>query len=781
MLIDPGPKAWTAARQGMGEGLDMKSLKKSIWLSSVVAAAMPFAPAFAQTAPATEAAAPNDIIVTARKTRETLQDAPLAVSVVTGEFLERTGIVQLADVVRFVPGVSLSPLNTARATGTKVRGISTFSFSDGFESSVSAVVDGVVLGREAQGFTDFLDIKSIELIKGPQGTLFGKNASAGVINIQTNNPEFDFGGSVEATYGSFNETKLRGTVTGPVAGDKVAFRLTGTYNRRDGVLTNVIAGQPDLNNRDTYALRGKLLFQPTDALTVVLSGDIGRGQNRCCQPTYRVAGPASGAIPFATNTGVLQLRDALTALNIVPGPANRRVGVRGDRIFEGTKFGGVALNLDYDFGSAALTSITAWRKWSIDEFNEADGVSNSNLNSRNGTTVATEQFTQELRLNGKIGSAVDYVAGLFYFHQDLEAKGRVDIEFGLPFAPFFNVRTLADRTVATSSYAAFGEATFNLSPKASIVIGGRYTHDSLLATYRRTSTAINPAAPFAAFFGADLVGIQPFKNDNFSGRIIGRYFWTDDVMTYVSWSRGYKGPGIDVAESVNAAAVLVPGGLPVLKPEIPTLWEAGIRTQLFDKALTTNITLYSQELENLQTITQTAVGAALNIGIDLLKSKGIEAEVILRPKALPGLTISGSYTLNDVTIAKFTANPALNGKSFRDNAHDFYSIVGDYRTKFGSSDFEGFLRAEWSWQSSKNTDLNGGAYANVDAYGLLNLRAGLNGPGNRYGITFSVENATDKVYAHYILGSSYRQLDGTSATQFIGDPRTWKVTVRGKF
>jgi iron complex outermembrane recepter protein len=765
----------------MGEGLNMKSLKKSIWLSSVIPACLPFVPAHAQNAPAADSAAPNDIIVTARKTRETLQDAPLAVSVVTGEFIERTGIVQLADVVRFVPGVSISPLNTARATGTKVRGISTFSFSDGFESSVSTVVDGVVLGREAQGFTDFLDIKSIELIKGPQGTLFGKNASAGVINIQTNNPEFDFGGSIDATYGSFNETKLRGTVTGPVAGDKIAFRLTGTYNRRDGVLTNAIAGQPDLNDRDTYALRGKLLFQPTEALTIVLTGDIGRGKNRCCQPTYRVAGPPSGAIPFATNTGVLQLRDALAALNIVAGPENRRVAVRGDRIFEGTKSGGVALNLDYDFGPAALTSITAWRKWSIDEFNEADGVSNSNLNSRNGTTVATEQFTQELRLNGKIGSAVEYVAGLFYFHQDLEAKGRVDIEFGLPFPPFFNVRTLADRTVATNSFAVFGEATFNLSPKASIVIGGRYTHDSLLATYNRRSTAINPAAPFAAFFGPDLVGTQPFKNDNLSGRIIGRYFWTDDVMTYVSWSRGYKGPGIDVAESVNAAAVLSPGGLPVLKPEIPTLWEAGIRTQLFDKALTTNITLYSQELENLQTITQTAVGAALNIGIDLLKSKGIEAEVILRPKALPGLTLSAAYTLNDVTIAKFTANPALNGKSFRDNAHDFYSIVGDYQTKLGSSGFDGFLRAEWSWQSGKNTDLNGAAFANVDSYGLLNLRAGLNGPGNRYGITFSVENATDKAYAHYILGSSYRQLDGTSATQFIGDPRTWKVTLRGKF
>ena len=148
----------------------------------------------------------------------------------------------MVDVVRFVSGISLSPLNTTRANGSKIRGISTFSFSDGFESSVSTVVDGVVLGREAQGFADFLDVRSIEVIKGPQGTLYGKNASAGVINIQTNDPEFAFGGSADATYGSFNETKVRGTLTGPLVSDKLAIRLTGTYNKRDGVFER----HPDL-------------------------------------------------------------------------------------------------------------------------------------------------------------------------------------------------------------------------------------------------------------------------------------------------------------------------------------------------------------------------------------------------------------------------------------------------------------------------------------------------------------------------------------------------------
>ena len=760
--------------------------------TSVALVALPLAPirAHAQDKPA-EAAAdsgaanrnddPNAIVVSARKTKETLQDTPLAVSVITGETLERTGFTQVSEVARFVPGVAIAPLNTARATGTKIRGISTFSFSDGFESSVSTVVDGVVLGREAQGFSDFLDVKSIEVIKGPQGTLFGKNASAGVISIQTNDPAFAFGGNGDVSYGSFNELKLRGTVTGPLVDDKLAFRLTGTYNRRDGVLKNAIPGQPDVNNRDSYVLRGKLLFQPTPELKIKLTGDIEHGSARCCLPTFRVAGPPSAAILFATNSGALQLQSALSALGIVASPSNRMVAVRGDRIGERTSSGGVALNIDYDIGTTSLSSITAWRKFNIDEFNEADGVSNSSVNDRNGTAVQTEQFSQELRVNGKVGKVLDYVAGLYFFHQNLDAQGRVDINLGLPFPPFFNVRTFANRSVTTESYATFGELTFNVTDKASLIFGGRYTHDVLTANYTRRSVALNTAAPFAPFFGPDVTGFQVVRNDNFSGRVIGRYFWTDDFMTYVSYSRGYKGPGIDVAESVNVGAIATPGGLPVLPPEIPRLFEAGVRSSFFNKSLTANVTIYDQQIRNLQTISSNAVGATLNLSIDKLKSRGVEAEVILRPSALPGLTLSGAYTLNDIKIDKFTARPDLNGKRFRDNAHDFYSIVGDYRVPVTKSGFEGFARAEYTWQSAKNTDLDGRAFANVAAYGLLNLRVGLNAPGNRYGVTFSVENVTDKVYANYILRSSYSALDNTTSAQFIGDPRTWKVSVHFKF
>ena len=435
---------------------------------SVALVALPLAPiqVHAQYKPA-EAAAdsgaasrnddPNAIVVSARKTKETLQNTPLAVSVITGESLERTGFTQVSEVARYVPGVAISPPNTARPTGTKIRGISTFSFSDGFESSVSTVVDGVVLG------------------------------------------------------------------------------------------------QPDVNNRDSYVLRGKLLFQPIPELKIKLTGDIEHGSARCCLPTFRVAGPPSGAILFATNSGALQLQSALSALGVVASPLNRMVAVRGDRIGERTSSGGVALNIDYDIGTTSLSSITAWRKFNIDEFNEADGVSNSSVNDRNGTAVQTEQFSQELRVNGKVGKVLDYVAGLYFFHQKLAAQGRVDINLGLPFPPFLNVRTFANRNVTTKIYATFGELTFNVTDKASLIFGGRYTHDVLTANYTRSR----------AQHGRAVRAVLRARRHRVSGGAQRQFLGT------------------------------------------------GVRSSFFNKSLTANVTIYDQQIRNLQTISSNAVGATL--------------------------------------------------------------------------------------------------------------------------------------------------------------------------
>lgn len=746
-------------------------------------------PVLAQTETGAEAAETEDavnrlnkVVVNARKTDETLFESPVAVSVVTAEFLEETGFNTVEDIVRFVPGFDLTPLNTTRATGSKIRGISTFSFSDGFESSVATVVDGVVMGREAQGFFDFFDVQSIEIIKGPQGTLFGKNASAGVVNIQTKAPEFDFGGGFDVSYGSFNEVKARGTITGPIAGDKLAYRLSGTYNKRDGVLNNTIPGEDDINDKDTYSLRGKLLFEPNERFNATLIADFVKEENRCCLPTYAVAGDPTAAVLFALNPGVLQLQDALAASGITAGPGNRDIAVFDENILQESEASGIAAILEYDLSdNMTLTSVTSWRDWEIDEFNESDGISLSNVNDRNGTVSNSEQFSQEFRLNGSVGEDLSYVGGLYYFDQDLDAFGEVNIQLALPFPPFFNVKTDSDRNVKTESFALFGEATYDLTDRFSVIVGGRYTDETVEATYNRVATPIIPTLPFGPFFGPDYTGAQEVSEENFSGRVIGRYFWSDNLMTYLSYSKGYKGPGIDVAVSASIANVAQPGGLPVLDAEIPTLIEAGFKSTLLDDTLLANIVLFHQDVENLQAITTNSVGITLNEGFEKVNSIGVEADVIYTPATIDGLTLTGGFTFNEVDIAEFTANPALEDRRFRDAPRFFYSLTGDYRKEITKSGFEGFVRAEWSWQSAKNSNSNPTPSTQIDSYGLLNLRAGINSPDDRYGITFAVENATDEDYQHFLFGSSYNALDGMTRSQFLGDPATYSVTLRATF
>ena len=715
----------------------------------------------------------EEVVVTARKTEESISESPVAVTALSQAFFEEGAINTIEEVARFVPGLELTPVNTSRATGPKLRGISTFSFSDGFESSVATVVDGVVMGREAQGFFDLYGIESLEVLKGPQGTLFGKNASAGVINVRTLAPEFETGGSVDVMYGSFDEILTRGTITGPITEDTLAYRLSGSLNQHDGKIDNVLPGEDDINDKDTWSLRGKLLFTPSDSVSATLIADYVEEDNRCCLPTYRVIGPPTPAVFFALNSPVLQLADALDALGIEGGEDNREVAVLDSRILQESEAYGVSLQVDATTDWGALTSITAYREWEIDEFNEADGLSTSNVNDRNGTASDSTQFSQEIRLNGQLGDNVDFVTGLYYFKQDLDAFGRVEVQFAIPFPPFFNVSTAVDRTVETESAAAFGEFTFHLTDAFSLIVGARYTREDIEAEFSRIASPLIPGLPFASNFGPDLAGEQQVDDTDLSGRVIARYFWNDDVMTYLTWSRGYKGPGIDVAESANAGFLAEPGGLPVLDPEVPTLYELGAKFRLADDRLVLNTAAFYQTVEDLQAIATDQFGIGRNLSIDEILSTGVEVDLTWLPN-VEGLSVTASVSYLDTFIEDFTDRPDLEDNRFRDVPRWNYSLTGDYFFNVNDS-WNGFVRAEVTGQSRKNTNLDDDPTSDVDAYTLVNLRLGFVSANERYRVTLMAQNLFDEDYPHFVFGSSYAALDGTTRAQFLGDPATYAV------
>ncbi len=748
------------------------------------------------------AAVLEEIVVTARKTTESLEETPIAVSVLTDEFFDESGFNTIAEIVKFVPGYDFSPITTTRAASPSIRGISTFSFSEGFESSVATVIDGVPMGREAQGFFDLYDVERVEVLKGPQGTLFGKNTSAGVINIVTKNPEYELDMGGDVTIGSRGERRVRGTVTGPLIDDQLAYRITGSMHQNDGMLDNKLAGEDDINSKDTWSLRGKFLYEPTDQLSALLTVDYTDEDNHCCVATYNQAGSAQDLIsgplgglfggndPFLFQQvpgSVIHLEDALANAGIRPGTSNRDVALFERDVRQKSEAKGTSLQIDYSFGETTLTSITAWRDWEIDETNDQDILGESDFLNFSGAAATAEQITQELRLAGLMSSSVSYVAGLFYFDEEQSADGGNSINIALAhpiFGDVLNFRNRAVRTVDTRHISAFGEVTWDLTERFSLILGARYTDERKDAELDYTVFAVDPNFGFntLGFVGGSISGAQTVDDTDFSGRVIARFALTDEINTYLTWSRGYKGAGIDVTTGIRAGNIAPGDGLPVVDPEIPTLMELGIKGLFLDNTLSINTAIYHQTVEDYQRINANQDASfTQNLGIDEVESQGFEMDIsYVTP--IQGLTVSAALSYIDVAYEEFVQQPAAEGTNLAFIPEKSASFIGSYRFDLGDSGWRGFTRVEYSWQDEKNT--TGGVIPNprfdIDSYGLLNLRVGLTSPSEKYSLKLSVENATDEDYVHYVGSSIYGLFDSTTNIQYLGPDRFYRFTLEAK-
>ncbi len=752
-----------------------------------------------QTAAAAEL---EEIVVTARKTSESLAETPVAVSVLTDEFFDESGFNTITEIVKFVPGYDFSPITTTRAASPSVRGISTFSFSEGFESSVATVIDGVPMGREAQGFFDLYDVERVEVLKGPQGTLFGKNTSAGVINIVTKKPEYEFSMGGDVTIGSRGERRVRGTVTGPLMDNELAYRITGSMHQNDGMLDNELAGEDDINSKDTWSLRGKFLYEPTDQLSALLTLDYTDEDNHCCIATYNQAGSAQDLIsgplgglyggndPFLFQQipgSVIHLEDALANAGIVPGTSNRDVALFERDVRQKSEAKGASLQIDYGLGNATLTSITAWRDWEIDETNDQDILGESDFLNFSGAAATAEQFTQEIRLAGLLNESVSYVTGLFYFDEEQDADGGNSIDIALVhpiFGDVLNFRNRAVRSVETRHFSAFGEVTWDVTERFSLVFGGRYTDEKKDAELDYSVFAVNPDFGFntLGFVGGSISGAQTVDDTDFSGRVIARYALTDEINTYLTWSRGYKGAGIDVTTGIRAQNIAPGDGLPVVEPEIPTLIELGVKGVFLNNTLSVNTAVYHQTVEDYQRINANQDSSfTQNLGIDEVESTGFEVDLSYATP-IEGLMLSAALSYIDVTYEEYVQQPAAEGTNLAFIPEKSASFIGSYHFDLGNSGWRAFTRVEYSWQDEKNT--TSGVIPNprfdIDSYGLLNLRLGVTSPSERYSIRLSVENAADEDYVHYVGSSIYGLFDGVTNIQYLGPDRFYRFTLEAK-
>lgn len=372
------------------------------------------------------AASADEIIVTATKRPQTLQQVPIAVSVVSADTIEKANIRDLLDLQTTVPSLRITQLQNASQTNFTIRGFGNGANNPGIESSVGVFIDGVYRSRSAAAILDLPTLERVEILRGPQSTLFGKNVSAGAISITTKTPEFEWGGSVEATYGNFDQINFKGSLTGPIS-ETLAFRVSGSTNNRDGYYTNIVDGT-DQNERDRWAVRAQLLWEPSDTMSFRLIGDYNKIEENCCGAIQVLNGPATLVIGAPAPFGL--------GLPISPDgdPFARQVALDTDT-FNMLKGKGVSLQADWDLGSAAITSITSYRTQTDNTDTDVD-FSGADL-AKNPQDREYKTFTQELRIASVGDNRFDWMIGGYYFDESVDFQR--DVNFGADIRPFVDL------------------------------------------------------------------------------------------------------------------------------------------------------------------------------------------------------------------------------------------------------------------------------------------------------------------------------------------------------
>ncbi|WP_447726074.1 TonB-dependent receptor [Sphingomonas koreensis] len=700
--------------------------------------------------------AEGEVIVTAQKREERLQDVPLSVAVVSAETLNAFGMSEATDLQYVVPGLTLINAAGTRNSGFFIRGIGTSSFSsESIEGSTAYVVDGVVLGQSGAAFADLPDIERIEVLRGPQGTLFGKNSSAGVINVTTRSPGADFEGRISGSLAApHGERRIAAYVGGPIT-DGVGLMLSGRINKRDGYVRNVPDGRR-FNDRDEWGVRGKLKLEPSERLQLMITADYYERDAACCIWTIRSTGPT------ISPTEQLQL-----GAGIRFGRDNYQQNIDGD-VYSHNNIYGAALQADYDLGGGySLTSITAARRYRSHDGLDSDSLPIDVLNF-NEAMFRQKQFTQEVRLTSPSGGAFDFVLGLFYF--DGKVFSRSIQRF--PTLPFPFLNKTVDNHARTRNMAIFGQTNINVSQDLRLIAGARLLREKASASKNRTdflfnltSTATEEKSDTAILWRGGL-----------------QYDFANDIMAFATVTRGYKGGGFDT--NIGLA------NLPDVQPERPTNIELGLRTVLPDQRLIFNITAFHTKVDGYQAAARDAGPPPVTrIFNGEAKTKGVELDFNWRPVKGTDWTIYGSGAYIDAKWGDFANAPCYSLQTAAQGCVGNQQDLTDARLPF-SSQWTGTLATNFS------TPIRNGANLVVDlgvnyrssaiiafpndpaalqkGFALLNASIALAGDAGKWRVSLFGKNLTDKRYSivdfttPIISGGSYSQFIPYEARRVIG-------------
>ena len=731
------------------------------------------------------------VVVTARRREEDAQDVPTPITTLNSATLEAQRITKVQDLQQVLPSVNVAYIH-ARQSSVAVRGIGNNPASDGLEGSAGIYLDNVYLGRPGMAVFDMLDIEQIELLRGPQGTLFGKNTTAGVLNISTKKPTFTPERTVEVSGGENGYFQGKGTVSGALT-DTLAGRLSAYRTRDDGYTHNIYNGD-DLNGGEREGVRGQLLFQPNDDFSLRWIND------------YNEENSSNGTMIVYGAPAQYRDRAALVGASPVYDRDRQVVNING-RQNVSVHQGGSSVEANWNLnGGYTLTSVSAYRYWHFTPAN--DETLNVSAINNTGVEVHDRQYSQELRLASPTGGFFDYVVGAYVFNSNLGNKTftsygpQADL-FLLPagrngFNALNNVSTKANGKVVTDSYALFGQGTFHLTDRLDFTAGLRGTYEEKQANIERFAPVGGAVVTGTGLalrngqLGAYDSGDLSLHNASPSGLLSLSYKFTDDVLGYASLSHGEKSGGVNLA--VSSAPTLGADSL-LVGPERANDAELGFKSTLLDRRLLLNANLFWTGIHGYQATTLYQPAGSTNLvqvlaNAGSVRSRGLEFEATAL--VTHGLTVNVNGSYNDVTYLSFKDAPCpgevstvtgappscdLTGERVVGASKWIGNVNGEYKWALDGG-IEPYINASYSYRSEAEGTLDNSDLSKINGYGLVNLATGIRtdlGDG-QLDASLWLKNATDKEY--YL--SAFAYLNG-AYTASVGQPRTAGVTLRYDF
>ena len=769
------------------------------------------------------------ITVTAQQREESRQDVPISIGADDTEALSNAGVQDIKDLISIAPGLMVTSTQAETITTARIRGVGTVGDNFGLESSVGVYIDGVFRARNGVGFGDLGELERIEVLRGPQGTLFGKNTSAGVLNVVTQAPDLQEPRRyLEATWGDYGLRRFEGGFSTPIVEDKLAFRFFAAQQERDG-FTNLVVeqtpGSPVVQDSETqsyFTMRGQVLWAPSASVEGRIIVDYSRRDERCCS-----------AVSWDYTATAATLVGAVGGLVGFPADPEARIAYSNRPFLQDVDDSGVSAEFDFETPFGTLTSVTAYRQWENRRSQDLD-YSGADLAYRDADSNFTnlDRFSQELRLTG-VNGPLDWLIGGFYSYEALELGDAIrygsdwEIFLGLAASggadPFFVSNTLNAIAMAplftpgsalsagsgvnqdlykqdAVSVALFTHNTYDLTDNLAITGGLRFTREEkdVFATFSTTAPAgcaffenvfgpdpitATSALPFAGLVpsvclpysrsGLDANGYDRERSDEeFSGTL--RLTYTTDAgnLLFAGYSRGFKSGGFNLDRQFNGPfdATGYTDSDSSFAPETVDAWEAGFKSQLFGDVLQLNGTAFYQQIDDFQLNTFNGLAFVVE-SIEESSSAGVEIDFLyLTP--IEGLDIAGGYAYVDTEYSTVnTGDPlvdALEGRSFSLSPEHYLNGSITYRRPVGAAHF--FLATiDGRYVSEYNTGSDLDPEKVQDGFGLVNSRIGFGREDGKWALEIWGRNLTDETYAQVAFDAFAQGARGAPGTSL--DPR----------